>query len=145
MKMHHCQTEEETIALAQRMARTLTGVVTLNGTLGAGKSTFARAVIQSLTSAEEDVPSPTFTLVQNYEARDSETSHRQIYHLDLYRLEDAEEIFELGWDDMQVENSLIMIEWAERIEDLLPRKRTDIMIEIMNTHSRTITVKEHIT
>lgn len=143
MKMHHCQTEEETIALAQRLARTLKGVVTLNGTLGAGKSTFARAMIQFLTSPDEDVPSPTFTLVQNYEARHSETSHRQIYHLDLYRLEGAEEIFELGWDDMQTENNLVLIEWAERIANFLPRKRTDITIEITGTHSRTITVKEY--
>lgn len=138
MKMHHCQTEQETIALAQKLARELSGVVTLNGTLGAGKSTFARAVIRALTHADEDVPSPTFTLVQQYSAKE-----REIYHLDLYRLENPEEIFELGWEEMCDGNNLILIEWAQRIENLLPPTRTDITIEIINVESRKIIIKEH--
>lgn len=137
MKTHNCQTEEETVHLAQRLAPTLSGIVTLNGTLGAGKSTFARAVIQELTDGEQDVPSPTFTLVQEYE-----TGGQRIYHLDLYRLEDAEEIFELGWEDMQGGDVLVLIEWAERIENFLPKKRTEINIDIISEKARDITMKE---
>ncbi len=136
MKTHSCQTEEETIALARRMAPDLSGVVTLNGALGAGKSVFARAVIQTLTNTKDDIPSPTFTLVQEYETKD-----KNIYHLDLYRLNDGEEIFELGWEDMINEKDLVLIEWAERITPFLPAKRTNIAIKIKNDTEREIIIE----
>lgn len=135
MKTHNCQTEEDTKTLARTMAPDLSGVVALNGTLGAGKSTFARAVIQTLTGTQDDIPSPTFTLVQEYQ-----TDIKNIYHLDLYRLEDADEIFELGWEDMVNDTDLILIEWSERITEYLPQNKTNITINIMDQNSREVVI-----
>lgn len=84
-------------------------VVGLSGPLGAGKSHFARALIQSRQELPEDVPSPSFTLVQTYEAGGLE-----IWHCDLYRLTSAEEAWELGLDEA-FENALCLIEWPERL------------------------------
>jgi len=135
MKTHNCQTEEDTKTLARDMARTLSGVVTLNGTLGAGKSTFARAVIQELTNTHDDIPSPTFTLVQEYQ-----TDSKNIYHLDLYRLEEADEIFELGWEEMINDTDLVLIEWSERIAQYLPKNKTDITLNIINQNNREVII-----
>ena len=88
-------------------------VFALFGTLGMGKSVLARAFIQSLTQAEE-VPSPTFTLVQSYE-----TSNFEIYHFDLYRLKSPEEIFEIGVEEA-LYDGVSLIEWPERMGGYLP-------------------------
>ncbi|MDD3020872.1 MAG: tRNA (adenosine(37)-N6)-threonylcarbamoyltransferase complex ATPase subunit type 1 TsaE [Alphaproteobacteria bacterium] len=103
--------EDDTIRIATDFARNLTrgDVVLLDGDLGAGKSVFARAVIRSLVQDSElDVPSPTFTLVQTYDSKAGE-----IYHFDLYRLKDPEEIFELGWEEAL--SGIVLVEWPERL------------------------------
>ncbi len=87
-------------------------VVALSGPLGAGKTTLARAIIGELTTASE-APSPTFTLVETYEAKDF-----ALHHFDLYRLEKADDVFELGYEDAL--DGVCLIEWPERIERLLP-------------------------
>lgn len=94
----------------------------LHGTLGMGKSVFARAFIKNLTSADE-VPSPTFTLVQAYSAPDFE-----IYHYDLYRLEKPEDIFELGVEETFYEG-VCLIEWPEKMGNLAPRNMWNVLIE----------------
>src|ERR1700759_4705279 len=91
--------------------------VCLFGPLGAGKSTLARGLIRALTTPDEEVPSPTFTLVQNYEA-----AGMTVAHFDLYRLTDAREIDELGLDEALDEGCAI-IEWPERLDDRLPPDR----------------------
>ena len=91
------------------------------GTLGMGKSVFARAFVQKLCGKTE-VPSPTFTLVQMYDAPDFE-----IYHFDLYRLKSAEEIFELGIEEAMYEG-VCLIEWPEKMGGYLPRKAIKINI-----------------
>lgn len=93
----------------------------LYGTLGMGKSVLARAFIQELSGAQE-VPSPTFTLVQSYE-----TSDFEIYHFDLYRLKHPDEIFEIGVEEAVFEG-VSLVEWPERMQNYLPRK--SIIIEI---------------
>jgi tRNA threonylcarbamoyladenosine biosynthesis protein TsaE len=98
-------------------------VIALTGTLGTGKSTLARAFIQALTTPEEEVPSPTFTLVQTYEAAPG-----TIWHFDLYRLERAEDAFELGIEDAFVDG-ICLIEWPDRLGRLMPRRRLDITLE----------------
>ena len=104
----------------------------LRGTLGMGKSVFARAFIQHLTAAEE-VPSPTFTLVQMYSA-----PHFEIYHYDLYRLEKPSDIFELGVEEAFYDG-VCLIEWPEKMETLAPRNMWNVLIEA-DDKGRKITV-----
>jgi tRNA threonylcarbamoyladenosine biosynthesis protein TsaE len=113
--------EAATTALGARLAPLLArgDAVLLRGGLGAGKSTLARGLIRALTSPGEDVPSPTFTLVQTYAAEPP------VAHLDLYRLEHASEVDELGLDDL-LNDGAVVIEWPERMGAALPPDRLDI-------------------
>ena len=97
-------------------------VVALSGPLGAGKSTLARAIIAALAGATE-APSPTFTLVETYE-----TQAFPIFHFDLYRLEKAEDVWELGFEDAL--DGLSLIEWPERIERMLPTHALRIRLSV---------------
>lgn len=90
-------------------------VLLLSGGIGAGKTHFARALIQSLLPLPEDVPSPTFTLVQVYD-----TPEFEIWHSDLYRLSHPDEVVELGLPDA-FESALCLVEWPDRLGDLAPR------------------------
>ena len=105
-----------TTELAQRIARILLpgDVILLEGPIGAGKTHFARSLIQSLMPVPEDVPSPTYTLVQSYPGRQGE-----IWHADLYRLGNTNELVELGLD-VAFETAFCLIEWPDRLGDLTP-------------------------
>ena len=131
------KSEADTLKIASEFAKKVnTGtVVALYGTLGAGKSAFCRGFIQSLCKAE-DVPSPTFTLLQTYEAKDFE-----IYHFDMYRLKNPEEAFEIGIEDAFIDG-VSLIEWPEKIGYLLPKNAIRITIEIQDDQSRLITIEE---
>ena len=96
--------------------------VCLFGPLGAGKSTLARGLIRALTSPGEEVPSPTFTLVQTYDGPDF-----SIAHFDLYRLTDPSEVDELGLDEA-LDEGCAVIEWPERLEGRLPPTRLDVVL-----------------
>lgn len=110
------------------LARTLASmakprdVILLYGDLGMGKTVFSRAFVQSLTSPDEDVPSPTFTLVQLYD-----TDKGTIWHFDLYRLKQPDEVYELGFEEA-LSDGISLIEWPERAERLYPRNRLEIRI-----------------
>ncbi|MGN1079610.1 MAG: tRNA (adenosine(37)-N6)-threonylcarbamoyltransferase complex ATPase subunit type 1 TsaE [Alphaproteobacteria bacterium] len=106
-------------------------VITLSGDLGAGKTVFARAFIRALTNEDEDVPSPTFTLVQLYDAAAGKTGGvpLTIWHFDLYRLKTAQEIYEIGFEEA-LSDGVSLIEWPQRAERLLPRERLEIQIQI---------------
>ncbi len=113
-------------------------VILLNGDVGAGKTHFARALIQSQLVAFEDVPSPTFTLVQTYESAVGE-----IWHADLYRLTDLQEIEELGLTDA-FETAICLVEWPDRLGDLAPEHA--LTLELMtgdNADARRLTVLWH--
>jgi tRNA threonylcarbamoyladenosine biosynthesis protein TsaE len=116
--------EAATSALACRLGPLLRSgdVVALRGDLGAGKTAFARALIQSLGDPDDEVPSPTFTLVQTYE-----TPAGSIWHFDLYRLSGADEVIELGWDEVRADG-IALVEWPDRLGSLLPADRLDIAI-----------------
>ena len=122
----------EAVARALRPAE----AVCLFGPLGAGKSTLARALIRALTRPDEDVPSPTFTLVQFYEGRDF-----PIAHFDLYRLTRADEAFEIGLDEA-LEDGAVLIEWPERLDGALPHDRLDIVLTLEGD-GRRATLAEH--
>lgn len=110
-------------------------VITLYGGLGAGKTTLSRGLICALLGAETDVPSPTYTLVQTYDAPDF-----PIFHFDLYRLETPEDLVELGWDDTQT--GLAVIEWPDRAGPRLPAWRLDVRLEPKDD-GRKLTLEGH--
>ena len=116
LKEYVCKTEIETVKLAESFAeKTKKGdVFALYGTLGMGKSVFARAFVKKISDTD-DVPSPTFTLVQTYDS-----SKGEIHHFDLYRLKHPDEVFELGFEDM-VYNGISLIEWPEKAGGWLPK------------------------
>ena len=91
----------------------------LSGDLGAGKTELARAVIRALSDEGADVPSPTFNLVQPYDVRLSDGKECTLWHYDLYRIENPEELVELGMNEV-TSTGVAIIEWPERAEGLLP-------------------------
>lgn len=115
--------EAATMAAATRLAGELRAgdLVTLGGPLGAGKTTFARALIRTLLAdPHAEVPSPTYTLLQTYDG-----PRFNIVHADLYRIADPAELTELGWEDA-AENALVLVEWAERAGDILAMDRLEV-------------------
>ncbi len=121
--------ERATAALARRLAPLLRAgdVVALNGQLGAGKTAFARALIRALAGDDEDVPSPTFTLVQSYDA-----SGGRIYHFDLYRIAHPDELIEIGWEEA-LSDGIVLVEWPHRAGPLLPARRLEVDIAFGDT------------
>ena len=117
--------EAATAAFAARISALaeIGDVIALKGDLGAGKTTFARGFIRARGGTEE-VPSPTFTLVQVYELGSA-----AIWHFDLYRLEAPEQVFELGWEEARADG-IALVEWAERLAALLPRDRLTVTLSI---------------
>ncbi len=140
--MIETHSERETIDYAREFAQGLCAgdVVLLRGDLGMGKSVFARAVIRALCGdADLEVPSPTFTLVQTYDAEIG-----VIWHFDLYRLSDSEEIYELGWEDA-LAGGVLLIEWPERLGGLLSLSYIDVTLSEVSgqTDYRKIEVERH--
>ena len=120
-----CNSPDAAACAARALAEMLRpgDTVLLSGAVGAGKTHFARAAIQSLLEMPEDVPSPSYTLVQTYPGR-----HGDIWHADLYRLGDVSELVELGLEDA-FETAITLIEWPDRLGDLTPAQALSIGIE----------------
>jgi tRNA threonylcarbamoyladenosine biosynthesis protein TsaE len=116
--------EAATTDLARRLAPCLRSgdVVALSGDLGAGKTAFARALIHALTGTDEDVPSPTFTLVQTYDAPAG-----SVHHFDLYRNENPDELVEIGWEEA-LHDGIVLVEWPERAGASMPPRRLNIAL-----------------
>ena len=102
-------------------------VICLNGDLGVGKTSFARAFIQALTSEDEPVPSPTFTLIQHYNVKRNKV-RLEIFHVDLYRISCHSEIEELGLEDA-LGIGVSLIEWPELSMPFLPKDRLEIYLK----------------
>lgn len=128
-----CHSLSETKTLAGCFALLLRAglVVGLNGPLGVGKSAFARFVIHSACGEDQDVPSPTFTLVQSYESKDG----LPVMHMDLYRLEVPEEAFELGIEDSFYE-AANLVEWPSKMGAYWPAHAARIEIEFADDEAR---------
>jgi len=104
-------------------------VVALTGDLGAGKTTLARGLIRALAGEATEVQSPTYTLVHPYE-----TEAGTLFHLDLYRLERPEDVFDLGWDEMY--DGVMLVEWPERAGPHLPPSRLEVRLDVSTVPRR---------
>ena len=122
---HLSHSEQETEQLGEQVARKLPRgtVIAYTGELGMGKTAFTRGLARGL-GCRGRVTSPTFTIVQEYE-----DGRLPFYHFDVYRIGDIEEMDEIGYEDYFYGEGVCLIEWAELIEELLPKKRTEILIE----------------
>jgi len=128
------RSSEETISLGSRIAAKLGpgAVVCLHGSLGSGKTTFVKGMALTL-SIDEDITSPSFTIMSEYEGS------LPLYHLDLYRIDSLEEFELLGVEELFYGTGITMIEWAEKIEALLPKDHISITFVVEKNGNRTIT------
>jgi len=129
---------EETIALGRELAASLAppNLVLLRGDLGAGKTTLVKGIAQGLRAAsEEDVTSPTFTLVHEYRGPSV-----TLYHIDLYRVDTQRELETLGLDDLMNENSVLLIEWGEKFPRFERERDVEIVLERTGEDRRRIRV-----
>jgi tRNA threonylcarbamoyladenosine biosynthesis protein TsaE len=127
------QSEEETIALGERLAAELPAkvAVLLIGNLGAGKTTLAKGIVKGLGAAHPDeVSSPTFTLIHEYGPR--------VYHVDLYRLDRAEQVATIGLDEIFEREAVVLVEWGERFPELMPVERVEITLRPVGGDEREI-------
>ena len=126
------ETEEE----GRRLGETLRkgDVVSLRGSLGAGKTVLAKGIAKAL-GITEAIVSPTFTLVQEYDGKE------KLYHLDLYRLSGEDEFESMGGEDFLYPDGITLIEWSEKIEDMLPDSTIFVTVDILPDGSRDIDIK----
>jgi tRNA threonylcarbamoyladenosine biosynthesis protein TsaE len=130
----HLPTEADTTMLGAKLAGLARpgDCILLEGPIGAGKSHFARSFIQSRLGRPEEVPSPTFTLVQVYQAGDVE-----IWHADLYRLTHPDEVWELGLDEA-FDQAITLVEWPDRLGTHLPKHALRLRLEAFGEGRRAI-------
>ena len=128
--------EEATALLGSRLALQLRGgdIVLLNGEMGAGKTALSRGVLRGL-GYEGDVPSPTFPILISYDAPDVSLP---LAHVDLYRLDDASDLFELGLDDMLTDGAMI-VEWPGLLPDRMKRDALNLTLEKLSECERRLT------
>ena len=132
---HILEKQEDTENLGKELSKKAKAcdIFALFGTLGVGKSVFSRAFIQNLCG-DTEVPSPTFTLLQIYDAPDFE-----IYHYDMYRIKSPEEVFELGVEEAFVEG-VSLIEWPEKMGAYLPQKHIELRFEHLGDNRRSLKI-----
>ena len=129
---------EETIAFGRTLAETLAPpkLVVLRGVLGSGKTTLVKGIAEAFHAAsEEDVTSPTFTLVHEYRS-----PRVNVYHIDLYRVDTQRELETLGLDDLIAENSVLLIEWGEKFPRFERERDVEIVLERVGESERRIRI-----
>ncbi len=136
-RMVCCTTEADTARLGAMLAAHLhaPAFVALYGELGAGKTALARGLGEALGA--EDMASPTFTILREYDTQP------RLLHFDAYRLSGAEELYAIGFAEYAAEPALLLIEWAERVPEALPKERLDIYIEGSGIEPRALRLVPH--
>lgn len=137
MKTISIHSEEELSQVADALLDALDGrtVVALRGEMGAGKTTLIRAVAEAL-GVEDQVTSPTFALVNQYEGANGE----RLFHFDFYRIDDVREAFDLGYEEYFYSGDLCFVEWPEKIEALLPEEVVEVRIRVDSPTERTFEI-----
>jgi len=132
----HSRSLPETGAFGHRLAKLLLpgDVISLIGNLGAGKTHLVQAIAEGLDVTQDFVHSPTFVLIQEYSGR------LPVCHIDAYRLRDWDEFLELGADELLGAENVCLIEWADKVEEVLPRDRLTIRIDATGENSRQLTL-----
>ena len=128
--------EEETLALAGKLVGFLRpgDIMVLTGKLGAGKTVFVRGLARAMGIDETLVNSPSFTIVNEY------PGERLLYHFDLYRMEDPEELYEIGWDEYLSRDGLIVVEWGEKADDFIAEPYYRVEFSILGESEREIEI-----
>src|SRR6056297_4115191 len=136
MQQLHTASAEETIRLGQKIGSKITpgDIITLHGSLGCGKTTIVKGIADSL-EIDDEITSPSYTLISEYEGRLS------LYHMDLYRIESIEEFELLGAEELLYGSGVTIIEWAEKIEQLLPDNCISITFYINAAAEREIKIE----
>ncbi len=131
--IRHLKDERETFAFGKKIGDHIREkiLICLNGDLGAGKTCFTKGIAEGL-QIEEDITSPTFILVEEYVGR------MGLYHFDVYRIEDPEELYFIGFDDYLSKDAVTIIEWASQIEEILPKERLEVEINYTENGERDI-------
>jgi tRNA threonylcarbamoyladenosine biosynthesis protein TsaE len=132
------QSAEETIAFGRTLSELLAPpkLVLLRGDLGAGKTTLVKGIAAAFeAAAEEDVTSPTFTLIHEYRG-----PRANLYHIDLYRIDTQRELDTLALDDLRAENSILLIEWGEKFPRFVRERDVEIALEREGENGRRIKV-----
>ncbi len=143
---HVSHSPEETHQIAQDLARNIlhkhqgkTVVIALEGELGAGKTTFVQAFAKAL-GVKHHLKSPTFVLMKHYLLEDAE-GYENLYHFDCYRLQDSSELKVLSIEDiLNSSGNIVLIEWAERVADILPENHLTVHIDHIAEHTRNISI-----
>ena len=135
------ETQAFGVQLSQDLWKTQDGqqalVVALQGELGSGKTTFAQGFAQGL-GVEDNVLSPTFVIIREYEA----SGDRRLFHMDCYRLQNSKDLLELDWEEIVSDPSnIILLEWPERVESLLPKTTIRIQFQPIDETTRRIMVQ----
>lgn len=130
---------EETKAVGRTLAATLQrgAVVALIGDLGAGKTHFTKGLVEALGGDPAEVTSPTFTLVHEYRE-----GRLPVFHFDFYRLEEASELRNIGWEDYLLEDGVVVVEWAERFPAAFPEGTVRVWFSIGDGNQRKLEVEK---
>lgn len=138
MKTIHINSEEQLREVADALLESLDGrtVVALRGEMGAGKTTLIRTLAERL-GVEDQVTSPTFALVNQYETAAGE----RLFHFDFYRIDDEREAFDLGYEEYFYSGDLCLVEWPEKIERLLPDEVVEVRITVTAPDERTFEIE----
>jgi tRNA threonylcarbamoyladenosine biosynthesis protein TsaE len=132
------KSDKETINIGKRLGSILSSgdVVALIGNLGSGKTWFTKGIALGLdVDSSEVITSPSFAIVNEYKGR------CQLYHMDLYRLENISDILSIGLEEYFHDESVVVVEWADRCLEIIPQKRIEVNFEILEGDNRSISIE----